>query len=744
MYRRRAALYRQPTMRIWGSAGTLTVMGLLIAAPASGAATIAVSTRADTVANDGLCSLREAVGAAETRLASGSAAGECRAGSGSDTIIVPAGAPYVLTGSLTISGIITLSGGGAGTTTIDGGGVARVLDVQPGATVSIQALAIAEGRAPDGQPATVGSPGGPGGPGGGIRNDGSLTLTDVTVSGNRAGNGGSGAYDDTTKTGSTGGIGGDGGGVYNTGSLTLDHAAVVGNAAGAGGTGGPGGSGFAGTGGAGGSGGGVSSTSAGALIILHSTVTGNHAGTGASSPQSAVGGNGGAGGAGGGVSSRGALSLSSSTLSANTAGDGGPGGIGNSGAAGGLGGQGGGLFDAASTSQTIVNDTIAGNASGYGGSGGDAGVGFDAGGNGNNGGSGGGIVSAGAPLQILDTTVARNLLGGGGAGGAGTPGGSGGDAGNGGAVSASGSAAAQNSIFSHNAGVGCLGTVLDNGHNLSFPDATCPGAHADPGLGPLADNGGPTATMALGIGSAAIDRVPASGAGCPATDERGVQRPQGGACDIGAFEVGVLPRNTVRPVIHGGAALACSTGTWTNFPQSFAYAWLRDGRLVAHAAAARYVPVGADVGHRLLCRVTASNQTGSASAQSAAVLIARPALSHLSLHPASFKSGRGTRISYTDRVAASTTFTVLRSASGVRQGHRCVKPGRRSKHGKRCTRYVTLGAFSHSDRAGKNSVHFTGRLGGNALRPGKYELIAVARIGGLHSRAVKVSFRVKH
>jgi hypothetical protein len=37
-------------------------------------------------------------------------------------------------------------------------------------------------------------------------------------------------------------------------------------------------------------------------------------------------------------------------------------------------------------------------------------------------------------------------------------------------------------------------------------------------------------------GSAAIDQVPATGAGCPATDQRGVKRPQDSACDIGAFE----------------------------------------------------------------------------------------------------------------------------------------------------------------------------------------------------------------
>lgn len=59
--------------------------------------------------------------------------------------------------------------------------------------------------------------------------------------------------------------------------------------------------------------------------------------------------------------------------------------------------------------------------------------------------------------------------------------------------------------------------------------------NTDPLLGPLSGNGGPTETHALLAGSPAID---AGSAACPppATDQRGIIRPQGGACDIGAFE----------------------------------------------------------------------------------------------------------------------------------------------------------------------------------------------------------------
>src|SRR3954454_5298916 len=53
---------------------------------ARAAAPIAVTSTADVLANDGQCTLREAVIAANTDKASGALAGECPAGSGADTV----------------------------------------------------------------------------------------------------------------------------------------------------------------------------------------------------------------------------------------------------------------------------------------------------------------------------------------------------------------------------------------------------------------------------------------------------------------------------------------------------------------------------------------------------------------------------------------------------------------------------------------------------------------------------------
>ncbi|HET9852683.1 MAG TPA: choice-of-anchor Q domain-containing protein [Candidatus Limnocylindrales bacterium] len=61
----------------------------------------------------------------------------------------------------------------------------------------------------------------------------------------------------------------------------------------------------------------------------------------------------------------------------------------------------------------------------------------------------------------------------------------------------------------------------------------------DPQLAPLADNGGQTATHALLAGNPAVDS--ADPTLCRPTDQRGVSRPSGAGCDMGAFELQVAP-----------------------------------------------------------------------------------------------------------------------------------------------------------------------------------------------------------
>ncbi len=89
------------------------------------------------------------------------------------------------------------------------------------------------------------------------------------------------------------------------------------------------------------------------------------------------------------------------------------------------------------------------------------------------------------------------------------------------------------------------GNVTSNGHNLDS-DSSCAftdpsDLHADPQLGPLQDNSGPTPTMALASGSPALDA--GNDTNCESVDQRGFKRPQGPHCDIGAYEL--LPTSFV-------------------------------------------------------------------------------------------------------------------------------------------------------------------------------------------------------
>jgi len=103
-----------------------------------------------------------------------------------------------------------------------------------------------------------------------------------------------------------------------------------------------------------------------------------------------------------------------------------------------------------------------------------------------------------------------------------------------------------NTIMANSGGGNCDGTILDGGGNLRWPntDPSCPNSisYGDPKLGPLADHGGPTLTMALLPYSAAINAgIDAVCAAPPVNnlDQRGIPRPQGAHCDIGAFELQV-------------------------------------------------------------------------------------------------------------------------------------------------------------------------------------------------------------
>lgn len=220
---------------------------------------------------------------------------------------------------------------------------------------------------------------------------------------------------------------------------------------------------------------------------------------------------------GGGIShhARGAtLNLSESTVSGNRARQGG--GIQNGGGQG-FGetmtikhstisgnkapGQGGGIQN--TENLTLENTTVSGNKSN----------------------AGGGILQHDGTLGITDSTIAFNTAQ---------------NTGGGVFINTAALPTIKNAIVSNNKSTfrkNCSGPVASQGNNLE-KGTTCgftePGdKNADPKLGQLANNGGPTNTHALLRGSPAIN---AGGDPFPPTDQRGVTRPQGAANDIGAFE----------------------------------------------------------------------------------------------------------------------------------------------------------------------------------------------------------------
>jgi hypothetical protein len=107
------------------------------------------------------------------------------------------------------------------------------------------------------------------------------------------------------------------------------------------------------------------------------------------------------------------------------------------------------------------------------------------------------------------------------------------------------------------------------------------------------------------------------------------------------------------------------------------------------------------------------------------------------------KKKYGTTVSYKDSQAATTTFTVLRPSSGRTQGKSCKKPSKANKHGKHCTIYTALGSFTHTDTAGANKLHFSGRLKGRKLAKGSYRLQAVAHNAAGNGKAVSKEFKIK-
>ena len=346
-----------------------------------------------------------------------------------------------------------------------------------------------------------------------------VTIRGLTISGGSAEGGGHGirnvqsilTIDNCSVRDNRGDLspnGGNGGGIYNyEGTLTITNSTIVHNSARAWG-------GF-------GDGGGIYSV--GILEIANSTISENFATQ-----------------VGGGIYSSGSLQISDSTINSN--------GVGLwQGTGGGIVISGTGVISNSTVSGNGANATYKGQGRGYGG-------GISNGGmltitnstvSGNSAShSNGGILNYGA-LTIANSTISGNTAPFGGGG-----------------ISNSGSSATfeiENSILKAGASganiFNSTGTVTSHGHNLcsddgaGFLSAAGDRININPMLSPLQDNGGPTLTHALLVGSPAIDAGDPNFTPPPLYDQRGPDhtRVYNGHIDIGSFEM--QPTGTVRVVM---------------------------------------------------------------------------------------------------------------------------------------------------------------------------------------------------
>ena len=518
---------------------SLTSILLLLTAPGARANVIQVAPSA-VAAGGSSCSLIDAINAANNNAATGA----CPAGddktNGGDVIVLSAGTYkigsidndwYGPNGLPPITSKITIVGDPKGTVIMrsssQGVQAFRIFFVGGGQSVA--------NYNPPSDFSTLPGPG-------------NLTLINLTLENGLAQGGAGGA----SALGSAGGGLGAGGAIYNQGTLTLQGVTIVGNQALGGPTGGSsstnngdpgGGGGMAGGGDGFGNGGGFNTNGS----WPDSTTPSGEFGNGGSANQAGgVGGGGGStakggyggGGGGGGIGAPGGFGGGSGGIGA-------PGGFGGGSFLGGGAGMGGAIFNEGGT-VTLLNCTITDNTAGGGASSGP----FGAVSNGQA--LGGGIFNLNGSLSIRFSTLGNNSLAGtAGDGGAlytlqlASPGSPAADASSSASVTISSSILYGTELNTTDssgnvtsaAATDCVnngGSIGGSPNVVGATSASCFVAGdntSDPFLFPLANNGGPTQTMAILLGSAINGGSPS---GAPALDQRGYLRDA--LPDMGAYE----------------------------------------------------------------------------------------------------------------------------------------------------------------------------------------------------------------
>jgi hypothetical protein len=181
-----------------------------------------------------------------------------------------------------------------------------------------------------------------------------------------------------------------------------------------------------------------------------------------------------------------------------------------------------------------------------------------------------------------------------------------------------------------------LGYNIDTGSSCGFSATNHSLPNTQPQLDALAWNGGSTQTMALPAGSPAIDAIPSATPGCTgSTDQRGIARPQGTGCDIGAYELGVPTGDTQPPTVPAGlAATSVASGSvslsWNASSDDVGvtgYTVYRNGTLygTTGSSATTYTDTTVAPSTSYSYTVDAFDAAGNHSAQSSPLAVTTPA-----------------------------------------------------------------------------------------------------------------------
>jgi hypothetical protein len=309
----------------------------------------------------------------------------------------------------------------------------------------------------------------------------------------------------------------------------------------------------------------------------------------------------------------------------------------------------------------------------------------------------------------------------------------------------------------------CAGPVSSGGFNLS--DGTDCGLDqlgdrqgVPVLLGPLADNGGPTDTQAVLPGSLALD----NGFGTPAcsgVDQRGVSRPRGNACEVGAYEF-APPLVTTTAATSIGFTTATMTGTVDPSLRETT-AWFEYGRTAEYGSTTPVRVVGSGNGqmsfteplaglrqgatyHYRLVAANAEGRTVGPDQSFTTMDRTKPSLTLLRVVPGLFHRKNGATLAFTLSENATVTFRFDHVLRGVRRGKRCVKITRRNRRRAPCTRYLPVaGNLVLPAAEGPNSIHFDATVGGKLLTFGAYRLRATPKdAAGNVGKTVLAAFRV--